>query len=109
MADPLEERCAELLGPATHLLAATVSSGYDKSGIRDALPAARDLQKIIESGTAGITSDAYLNWHASAQRWIEQVIRELEDGEVVKARELLTDESIGFSRLTIACAGQPGW
>lgn len=105
----IEERCAELLPPATELLAATVSAGYNETGIPPALRAAYALRSIIARGPEGITTPAYLEWHGTAGAMIEDVIENLEAGRVTQARDLLTDERLGLHTLTVACAGMPGW
>ncbi|MEL5991222.1 hypothetical protein ACOKGD_01305 [Microbacterium phosphatis] len=105
----IDERCAEILPHATEMLAATVSAGYSATGIPSALSGARALRAILARGPEGITSAAYLEWHGTAVGMIDNVIQLLETGEVVKARELMTDPRLGLHGLTIACAGQPGW
>jgi hypothetical protein len=105
----IEQRCEEILPHARQLLAATVSAGFNATGIPSALDAARGMRGVLAAGTDGITSAAYLEWHATADAMLESVIRELEQQNPVGAREILTDQRLGLHRLTIACAGLPGW
>ncbi|MBF0817009.1 hypothetical protein E4U02_11340 [Microbacterium paludicola] len=105
----IDQRCADILAPATELLAATVSAGFNQTGIPSALEAARELRAVLAQGTDGISSDTYLDWHATADDMLESMIRELEQGDPVAARKILTDPRLGLHKLTIACAGMPGW
>ena len=105
----IDERCAELLQHATELLAATVSAGYNETGITPALRAAYAVRSILARGPEGITSPAYLDWHGTADGMLADVIENLEAGRVTQARDLLTDERLGLHKLTVACAGMPGW
>ena len=105
----LRERCADLARPVLELTAATVAAGYSSGPIDRALGAVSDIRKILAAGTDGIDNEAYLAWHAAASTLLAEVTEHLERGDAHAAREKLGDPALGLSKLTIGCAGMPGW
>lgn len=108
-ADTLAQRCERLREPVTQLAAVSIGAAVSPTGVSDALVAAREVQAILEDDASGIEPGAFTDWLPTARTTVRAMVEALERGDAAESYRLFTDQSTGFYRLALGCAGFPGW
>lgn len=109
MADTLEQRCDQLRGPVTELVAVSISAAYRPQDLPELSRAIRDVRGILAEDTSGLPAGAFVDWIPTALRNLDRMQEAVDAGDAAASYAILTDKTDGFIRLTVGCAGFPGW
>ena len=109
MADTLERRCERLRQPVTELVATSMSAAYRTLDLPDLLKAIATVRGILAEDPSGLPDGPFLAWLPTALRNLDNMRDAVVAGDAAKSYAILTDKNDGFIRLTVGCAGYPGW
>ncbi|WP_394552980.1 hypothetical protein ACDF64_01315 [Agromyces sp. MMS24-JH15] len=109
MSDTLAERCARLREPVTQLIAVSLGAGYRPQDLPDLSRAIAEVRGILAEDPSGLPDGAFTQWLPTALRNLDRMQEAVDRGDAGASYAILTDRTEGFIRLTVGCAGFPGW
>ncbi|UOE42638.1 hypothetical protein [Agromyces larvae] len=109
MSDTLAERCARLQAPVTELIAVSLSAAYRPQDLPELSRAIRAVRGILAEDPSGLPDGPFTQWLPTALRNLDRMQEAVDRGDAAASYAVLTDKTDGFIRLTVGCAGFPGW
>lgn len=109
MTDTLEQRCARLQAPVTQLIAVSLGAGYRPQDLPELSRAIADVRAILAEDQSGLPDGPFTQWLPTALRNLDRMQDAVDRGDAAASYAILTDKTDGFIRLTVGCAGFPGW
>ncbi|WP_395245808.1 hypothetical protein ACGGZK_08370 [Agromyces sp. MMS24-K17] len=109
MSDTLAERCERLREPVTALVAVSISSTLRPQDLPELTRSIAAVRSILAEDPSGLPQGAFTQWVPTALRNLDRMQEAVDQGDAAASYAILTDANEGFIRLTVGCAGFPGW